>query len=329
MRDVENLLAPVSDDQPAGPDMSASNERMAIEAPFERSFDGGGDEEANWSAVIRDITAQLGETKDIWLPVYMMRAGALAGRLAVVADGAALLARMVERYWDNMHPDLEEWGLQSRITPCHALSRVAEFLGPLRRTVLVEHPRLGAYSGADFERFEQNGDAEPDFGNFLRAMNDIEPELLTDALAMLESIKADLKLADTLFMEKCGGQGPNFQTTYETLDALRRSVASYAGADATAEELAAQAETEAGESESAARGPAYGGLSGRVESRDDVLKAFDAIADYYRRKEPSSPIPVALQRARQWVTLDFLAILDDIAPNSIDDAKRVLVFGRE
>jgi len=57
-----------------------------------------------------------------------------------------------------------------------------------------------------------------------------------------------------------------------------------------------------------------------------VVRALDAIADYYRRKEPSSPVPVVLKRAREWVSLDFLTILQDIVPNGMDDARRILVF---
>ena len=70
-------------------------------------------------------------------------------------------------------------------------------------------------------------------------------------------------------------------------------------------------------------------IAGRVESREDVVKALDAIADYYRRREPTSPVPAALQRVREWVNLDFLALLEDIAPNSLDEAKRVLVTQRK
>lgn len=330
MSDVEALLTAVSEDQPAGPDLSDSSSRLAIESNFERSFDDSGEDaaEASWSSVIRDIKAQLAETKDIWLPVYLMRAGARAGRLDIIGEGAAILAGLVEHYWDSMHPSLEEWGLQSRITPCLSLSKIADFLGPLRRTVLIAHPRLGSYSGADFERFEQNGDAEADFGQFLAAMNDIDRGELVSALATVEQIKADLRRADAGFMERANGEGPNFEATYAALDGLRRSVASYAGGG-DVEDEAGSDEPGIPDGGTGSESPVGNWSAGRIENRDDVLRALDSIADYYRRKEPSSPVPVALLRARQWVTLDFLSILDDISPGSIEDAKRVLVFGRE
>jgi type VI secretion system protein ImpA len=69
-------------------------------------------------------------------------------------------------------------------------------------------------------------------------------------------------------------------------------------------------------------------IAGRVETRDDVLKAIDAITDYYRRREPASPVPLVLQRARDWVALDFLQVLEDIAPGGLDEARRVLASKR-
>ena len=55
-------------------------------------------------------------------------------------------------------------------------------------------------------------------------------------------------------------------------------------------------------------------------------QSFDfANCAYYARHEPASPVPLALKRARAWVTLDFLTVLQDIAPDSLSDARRVLM----
>lgn len=329
--DIESLLAPVSDEDPVGPDLDYDPGRDTIRAVFETGFsdDGDGPSDVSWRDIIAEIERQLGMSKDIWLPVYLMRAGAMAGRLDVIRDGAEVLAGLLERYWDSIHPQLDELGLPARITPCSTLARLGEFINPLRRAVLVEHPRLGSYSAADFERFDQNGDGEPDFGMFQAAMHELPKDDLVAAIASLEQISAALRRADGVFMAQTNGDGPNFQTTYDAIAAMRKSVASYAGIDAG--EAAGDTDDTASASESAADDmPTGGGRgTGRVESREDVIRALDSIADYYRRKEPSSPVPVVLQRAREWVSLDFLTILRDIAPNSIDDAKRVLVFARE
>ncbi len=337
LADLEKYLEPVSEDAPSGPDLSYDSERSTIESSFDTSFSGsGGDSDVNWTEVIKGIEGQLSRTKDIWLPVYLMRAGAQAGRLDTIVDGAELLAGYVEQYWDSVHPQLEELGLTGRITPCGSLARIGEFLGPLRRTILVSHPRLGSYSGADFERFEQNGDAESDYGMFQVAMRgdpdkNVEPipqEDIVAAVERLDRIKAALKRTDAAFAVQAEGDGPNLQAAYETLDQIRRGIAGYAGIAASEEAEASQESAGAGEyrASSGGSGPS---VPGRIDNREDVVRALDSVADYYRRKEPSSPVPVMLQRVRQWVTLDFMAILEDIAPGSIDDAKRVLVFKQE
>ena len=56
-----------------------------------------------------------------------------------------------------------------------------------------------------------------------------------------------------------------------------------------------------------------------------MLKAIEAVCDYYRRREPASPVFQLLQRAREWVQLDFLELLEDIAPGSVEEVKRVLM----
>lgn len=328
LADLEKYLEPISEDQPSGPDLSYDSERSAIESRFDSSFsdDATGVQDVNWSDVIDQIGKQLDKTKDIWLPIYMMRAGAQAGKLEIIALGAELLAGLLERYWESLHPQLEDLGLPGRITPCSSLTRIGEFLGPFRRTVIATHPRLGSYSGADFERFERNGDAEPDYGMFRAAMNEIEPVEIASAVEYLDRIKASLKRTDAFFADQTDGDGPNFQATYETLDQIRRAVAVYTGSVASDADKD-EANADAGSIDERRAGA--GGMSGRIETRDDVVRALDSIADYYRRKEPSSPVPVALQRARHWVMLDFLAILEDIAPGSMDEAKRVLVFAKE
>ncbi|MDP3908217.1 type VI secretion system protein TssA [Novosphingobium sp.] len=331
--EIESLLAPVSDDDPVGPDLDYDPGRDTIRTVFETGFSDEGDSGAdvNWRDIIAEIENQLALSKDIWLPVYLMRAGAMAGRLDVIQAGAEVLAGLLERYWDTVHPKLEELGLPGRITPCSSLSRLAEFINPLRRAVLVSHPRLGSYCGADFERFDANGDAEPDFGMFRAAMHELPKDELIAAIEALDSIAASLRRADGVFMANADGDGPNFKTTYDALDAMRKSVGAYAGIETPATDGADGADGNAS-TESAGgdfEGSASGRGTGRIETREDVIRALDTIADYYRRKEPSSPVPVVLQRAREWVTLDFLTILRDIAPNSIEDAKRVLVFARE
>jgi type VI secretion system protein ImpA len=331
--DVEELLAPVPGDDPVGPDLAYDAERGTLEQAFDssESIDTSGEADSaaqiDWQPIITMIEQQSTRTKDVWLAVYLCRAGAKSGRLALVETGALYLAGLLEQYWDKVHPQLEEYGFQGRKGPCESLARRGAFLTPLDQTPLLQHPRLGRFSGADFERFRAGAEAADGYGLFRAALAETPEESLAEVVGRLDAIFAAIKRADAVLTAKADGDtGANFQATYDQITQIKKAVQSFMTAPAAEEAEVAEPAAAVGSDAAAGGGPR---IAGRVESREDVVKAIDAIADYYRRREPTSPVPAALQRVREWVNLDFLALLEDIAPNSLDEAKRVLVTQRK
>lgn len=326
--DLETLLAPVSDETPAGEDLAYDPERQEIETAFEGSvsIDTTGQaaeaSDIDWRRIVSLIEGQSGRTKDVWLAVYLTRAGARQGQLATVEIGAAYLAGLLDRFWDTVHPQLEEYGFQGRKGPCDSLTSVGEFLAPLERTILFEHPRLGRFSGADVKRFAAGGDVEDGYGMFRAALAESSDAGLVEAVESLARIEASIRQADAILTSKGeGGEATNFSPTYEVLADLRKAVATFVTTP-IATEIAEDGDSPPAEAVAAA-GPRIGGA---VQNREDVIRALDAIADYYRNREPASPVLLLLQRAREWVNLDFLAILQDIAPDSLDAARKVLNY---
>ena len=323
--DVETLLAPVSEDKPVGEDLSYDSERQEIEAAFETSAAGGSANEGDtdWRSIVSLIEKQSAQTKDIWLAVYLMRAGARMSQIDVVERGAGFLAGLVGTYWDAVHPQLDEYGFQGRKTPCESLTRIGEFLGPLKNIILIRHPRLGQYSSADIERFAVGGESEDGYGMFRAAIQEMPVEELEAVVAQLDGIIAAIQTADAIMTANAGSEtSVNFKPTYDALKGVRSGLAGFTptGAGEAEAEVEAYTGSSGGNSVSTSRG-----APGSIESREDVIRGLDAIGDYYRRREPTSPVPLALKRARDWVTLDFLAVLEDIAPNSMEEARNVLV----
>jgi type VI secretion system ImpA family protein len=316
---LEQLMAPIPGDSPTGVDMFEDAERQEIEAAFE-------DDPANvdWRAITGLIEGQCGRTKDVWLAVYLARAGAQWGRLDTVVTGCELLAGLFETYWTDLHPSLDEYGFQGRKGPCESLTRIGPFLGPLKRVKLVEHARLGSFGGEDLMRFEAEGAEAQGYGMFRKAVEDAGQESLQAVLDQVDALRGAIQRADRVLVAQADGDtGTDFTLTYQTLDAMRRALAPYAGV-AVAAEAASDAGGEGGgmPATGESSGPR---IAGKVDSRDDVLRALDAVADYYIRREPGSPIPVAIKRVRGWVGMDFMSILKDISPNSVTEAGAVLL----
>lgn len=321
MSDLEELMQPVSAEAVAGPDLAYDPKRQEIEAAFEaaRLADHGEGEAPDWPKIIGSIKDQGKLTKDATLAVYLARAGARAQRLADVALGCAFLAGMFETWWDQVHPSLQEYGFQGRKGACESLVSIGDFLGPLRRVVLVAHPRLGQFTAEQIEAFATQGDSAENAGMFRAAVAEIDKAEIEASLAVLQEIRDAVSRVDTVLTAKAEGDtATNFTPTYEALDAIRKAVATATGVGVPA--MAAADGAAAGEAPSAQAA----GMSGSIESRAAVIAAIEAIIGYYSRHEPGSPIPLVLDRAKAWVNMDFLSILNDINPSGAEDAKRVL-----
>jgi len=111
------------------------------------------------------------------------------------------------------------------------------------------------------------------------------------------------------------GRGVNFELIENLLGELKQAVEPYSASDTpTAEGAGADA---GGAGQPLALPGGRGALSGAIQSRSDVIKALDLICDYYRHQEPSSPVPLILQRAQRLVDKDFMAIMTDLNPEAV------------
>jgi type VI secretion system protein ImpA len=326
--DLEALLAPVSDADRVGPDLAYDPQRHAIEQAFDSqvSIDSTGtpptDSDTDWRKIVVAIVEQSDKAKDVWLAVYLCRAGARMGKLDVVEAGAHYLCGLIERYWEDVHPRLEEYGIEGRTGACDTLASYPAFIGPLRNVVLVQHPRHGSFTGEDLLRFQRSGDAESGFGELRGALEDPSGlEQLAIASATIERIEAVFRTVDAALAERAGvGAGASFAPIYQALGeiggAARAFLPQSMDADETPDDPSTEFEVPA----------SMGAVGGPLRSRADVTRAIDLVIAYYRQREPQSPVPLLLGRAREWVDRDFLEVLEDIAPNAMGDARQLLMF---
>jgi type VI secretion system protein ImpA len=60
---------------------------------------------------------------------------------------------------------------------------------------------------------------------------------------------------------------------------------------------------------------------GGIKTRQDAIRVLDAVASFFRQNEPSSPVPLFVERAKRLVGRDFMAVLEDIVPDSLPGAR--------
>jgi type VI secretion system protein ImpA len=62
---------------------------------------------------------------------------------------------------------------------------------------------------------------------------------------------------------------------------------------------------------------------GAIGSREDAVRAIEAAAEFFRRNEPSSPVPLLLERARRLVSKSFLEVIEDMAPDGVTQVRLI------
>jgi type VI secretion system protein ImpA len=74
--------------------------------------------------------------------------------------------------------------------------------------------------------------------------------------------------------------------------------------------------------ESQAASPSRAPEVGAITSRQDVVRALDAVVTYYRNSEPGSLVPVIAERAKRLVSMSFIEALAEIAPEALEPVKK-------
>jgi type VI secretion system protein ImpA len=60
-------------------------------------------------------------------------------------------------------------------------------------------------------------------------------------------------------------------------------------------------------------------LPDKLSSREEVVQCLDLVVDFYDRFEPSSPIPHLARRIRRMVPMDFVELMEDLAPTGLKE----------
>jgi len=162
-----------------------------------------------------------------------------------------------------------------------------------------------------------NMDKVPDSASVSAAFQDTDDEILATLLEAAQKSEDNVRAISAVFDVQTPTQGPDLEELIKLLRLIRKKLAEFSltqGAEDTDEN-----DIEADGADGAAPAAFSGGAVGGINSASDVSNAIDRIVAYYRRAEPSSPVPIVLERAKRLVGADFLTIMADMAPAGIDN----------
>jgi type VI secretion system protein ImpA len=296
----------------------------------------------DWKEVTKVAERLLPNCKHVKLALVYTGMALQQDGLPGFRDGLSLLKEWLERYWDTLYPQLDK----ELVDPYEQmLERINELRNLTNRgiggiavltwldgTTICRSRSSGRLSfrpvaivrglmkPADGEPVPMVGDTPMTAGQLDTAFSEFreaEPDQLAAQIQALKESQEILGKIDAFVSEKAGpGRGPSLGPLNQALELLEKCLAPYAGGAISVEETPAAAPG-APPSETPMR-------LGKISSRDEVMKSIEAICEYYRRFEPSSPVPLLLQRAGRLTKMDFLEIVEDLAIESGEQARRLL-----
>jgi type VI secretion system protein ImpA len=336
--DLQALLEPHSVEPPAGVDLDAAGEILALDMLAKW---GATEEEPEWEELRSACLAALDKSHDLRPAVYLTAALLHTQGIPGFADGLQLLRGLLEQYWESLYPPLDEDGdAMERSSALFNLTNFHKVLKPLRNIPLVEDRAVGRFSLQDIEIAEGRTGAPEGYGGELPQVGVIQAvfqavgqDTSQELAAALGRARDALDAIETLFREHAGpDQAPDLSRLKEQLQRVDVALRAYmpGGSGATSEtEVSEASGHQASGVEMSASQQAVGAVpppparAGDIQSRQDAVAAMEGIARYFRRHEPSSPIPLLMERAKRLVDMDFLSILRDVAPDAVAQGEKL------
>ena len=327
---VDSLLEPISADNPCGVDIGYDPQFIELDTLLQgrQETQFAAAEEPDWKAVMDRCLELSGRSKDLRVAVRMALAWMKTEGLPGFRNGLLVIKGMIERYWEPVFPRLDPDDgndplervniLSSLATPAGTFGDPLQVLARLRQAPLSDSPQMGRISMLDVDRSVSG--AAPEGASVISsaqvqgAFRSTPPEKLREIYDGITGAQAAVKDIDDFLTKAVGSsRAVAFDSLASLLKELQKTVAPYAAPNETAD--GAPGESSEGSGGSPSGGP---GISGSVRSRQDVIRVLDQICDFYKRTEPSSPVPLMLQRARRLVDMDFVQLLTDLAPESLN-----------
>lgn len=346
--DIDALLQPISEEQPQGSDIREDSSpaslyykikdaRNAARAAERASlFDP--DEAANvlgaWHPILDLAPTILKEhSKDLEVASWLLEALIRFHDFPGLRDGISLAKGLVEKFWENLYPEPDEDGIETKVAPLAGLngdSGEGTLLAPIRNALITIDSSVGAYS---YWQYQQARDAaritDPDkreekegtlgftLGAIETAVAEAPSDYYVNLVADLEQAVADFKAMNDVLRQHCKHEAPPYSLILETLEEILRSVRFMAKDKLEAAAPEEQAVTEESSESAAPAAPraAAAGSTGPIASREDALKRLEEVARYFRATEPHTPLVTGIERLVRWGRMPMAELILELVPD--------------
>lgn len=330
--ELEALLTPIAGENPAGESLRYEGTYDTIQEQIrEEEALAQGDwqretKTADWRAAVTTASEALAtKSKDLqiaaWLTMALVKRHGFAG----LRDGCQLLRELEERFWESLYPELEDGDAEFRAGPLDALNgRLPLFIKQIPLTKSGDE----VYTWLHWEeaRMVDNLARQNQEEALQAALADgkVTSEQLTKVVAItprmfyetlledLQQGKEECEQLDRVSDEKFGRSAPSLidlkKVIDECLDFVRSTVKKKRQQEGIKDGDGDEPTAPNGSGESSLYdveelsppGMKAGSVPFEPVNRTDAIRRLEAVAAFFRRTEPHSPVSYLVQRAARW-----------------------------
>jgi type VI secretion system protein ImpA len=344
MIDIAEFAKPLAGEKPAGENMEYNQAYLELET-LATGQGAAENEGPNWKQLAKNCKDLWGKTRDLRVAVYLTIAETATGGIRELAAGLQTIDFLVKEMWDTVYPLLdpdddndptERINIFTMLSPeAGAMNDPIMFINRLRETkILSPLP----YTIRDL--LIANGEIEPLDGKSVE-LNLITGEIMGIPLPQVTEQAGFAKTARETIESICteangkisGGNTLVLATLAKEIDRLIKFFNNCLEAAGEAGDIPAETAPDA--AGGGARAPVSAAASVdagssvnitnyRPATRADALSLLKKVIDYYQNMEPNSPIPLLLNRALRIAQMNFLEILESIAPEALARGRDIL-----
>lgn len=297
-----------------------------------------------WEGIAEDAARYLSEFgKDLEPMAILIEAAAREDNPPEsLAAAMTLLANLVEEYWEQgLYPPAdedEEDGVEARFMPLSGLSggsndREGALILPVRQMALIKSGndvlRFGDKVMVDAASQSQAGDGDAKaaraearqsaYDGFERIVTVAGRSGMEPVLAKITVAETEWRRAIEFIMKQASPYMPAGSRLTGELEAIREWLSAMIGK--LPEEISEEenVDGDGAEGASASGGSNSGGAGyagGKIEKREDALRAVNAAADFFARREPHSPVGKALREIDRRARMGLQDLIAELIPTA-------------
>ena len=362
--DIASLLTPVSDAQPAGPELRSDpdkgarnlfltvrdSRKKAIDAERriynfelmteeERKGEPGAPDPPDWEAVRRQAIEALTKSKDLWITAWLIEALTRLQGFPGLRDGVGLAHQLCDTFWQDLHPQADkEEGLANRFAQLAGLGG-GTLVDPIMNLPLTGATSFGQFSFADYKDASELERKGPEIRRrrveqgavslevFDKAIAQTSPQFFQGLLDDLEGASQAFGDFDAFLRQKeTENADAGGQSFLPPTSKIREALDECLRLLRTsAKDKLRKEEVVGGADTSVAPGQAGSRAGQAVETRQEAFQTLSRVSEYFRRAEPHSPISYALEQVVRWGHMSLPELLSELVA---DKSARDEIFRR-